>query len=186
MRYLSIVLLITPLLQGCFPVIATGIGAGVLVAEDRRSAGTYVDDEAIETKSMMRVKDKFKDQVHVDVTCFNRVALITGEAPTDAIKAEIETIVRGISNVNNVVNEMIVGSPRSAASRGNDAFITSKVKAKFIDANKFQINHVKVVTENSIVYLMGFVTQQEANDAAELASTTSGVSKVVKVFEYKS
>jgi osmotically-inducible protein OsmY len=186
MRYLTILLLITPLLQGCLPVVATGVGAGVLMAEDRRTTGTYIDDEAIEVKARNNVSNKFKDQVHIDVTSFNRVALITGEAPTDAIKAEVEAIVRAVPNVNNVFNEMTIGAPRSAASHGNDAFITSKVKAKFIDANKFQINHVKVVTENSVVYLMGSVTQQEGTDAAEIASTTNGVSKVVKVFEYRS
>jgi osmotically-inducible protein OsmY len=83
-----------------------------------------------------------------------------------------------------VVNEIVVGPATDLGSRSNDSFITSKVKSRFVETNKFQINHVKVVTEHGVVYLMGIVRQEEGTAAAEIARTTSGVQRVVKVFEY--
>lgn len=185
-RVLNLILfaLAIPVLQGCFPVVATGVGTGVLMAEDRRTAGTYVEDEGIELKAANRISEKFRDQVHVNVTSYNRNVLLIGQAPTAALKAEVEKIVRGVENVKNITNEIAIAGTSSFASRSNDAFLTSKVKARYVDANKFQINHVKVVTENSVVYLLGLVKRKEAEDAVEIAGTTGGVQKVVKVFEY--
>lgn len=171
-------------LQGCFPVVATGVGTGVLMAEDRRTSGIYVEDQSLQLKAENRIGERFKDQVHINVSSYNRVVLITGEAPTEEIKNEIGTIAKSMANVRNVINEVTLAGPASYASRSNDSYITSKVKARFIDAGKFQANHVKVVTENSAVYLLGLVKHQEADDAVEIASTTGGVAKVVKVFEY--
>lgn len=184
MRYLLLLAFMLPALQGCFPVVAGGAGAGVLVAEDRRTAGAFVEDEGIEFKAMDRVSNKFGDQVHVNVTSYNRNVLLTGEVPAADIKQEAEKIVKGLPNVRNVTNELAVSGLSSMLSRSNDTYLTSKVKARFIDANKFQANHVKVVTENSTVYLLGVVKRKEAEDAVEIARSTSGVQKVVKVFEY--
>lgn len=184
MRYLLLLVFMLPALQGCFPVVAGGAGAGVLVAEDRRTAGAFVEDEGIEFKAMDRVSNKFGDQVHVNVTSYNRNVLLTGEVPAADIKQEAEKIVKGLPNVRNVTNELAVSGLSSMLSRSNDTYLTSKVKARFIDANKFQANHVKVVTENSTVYLLGVVKRKEAEDAVEIARSTSGVQKVVKVFEY--
>ena len=186
MRKIILLGLTLPLiaLQGCFPLIATGVGAGVLMAEDRRTSGTYIEDQGISVKVTSRIKEKLKDQVQINVTSYNRNVLLTGEAPSEALKQEAAEIARSIPNVNSVNNEIAIAELTSFASHNNDTFITSKVKARFIDANRFKANQVKVVTENSVVYLLGLVKRQEADDAVEIASTTSGVRKVVKIFEY--
>ncbi|MDD5330974.1 MAG: BON domain-containing protein [Sulfuricella sp.] len=186
MRYLYLILLALSLvnLQGCFPVVAAGAGAGVLMAEDRRTSGTYVEDQGIELKSTNRLDDKFKDTVHINVTSFNRNVLLTGEAPTEAARQDAEKTVRGVPNVRNIVNEIAVAGNSAYSSRSNDSYLTSKVKVRFVDAGKFQANHVKVVTENSIVYLLGIVTHKEADSAVDIAARTGGVRKVVTVFEY--
>ena len=186
MRLIAILLLtmITPLVSGCFPIVAGGGGAAALILEDRRTAGTYIEDEGIELKTGNRISERFRDQVHVNVTSYNRIVLLTGEAPSDQLRAEVEQIARSMENVRNVVNEISIAGPSSYTSRSNDALITSKVKARFIDIGKFQVNHVKVVTENSVVFLLGLVKRQEAGSAVEIARTTGGTQKVVKVFEY--
>lgn len=175
---------LVPLLSGCFPVAATGVGATALMMEDRRTAGTYVEDEGIELKANNRINERFRDQVHVNVTSYNRNVLLTGETPNETLKAEVEKIARDVENVRAITSEIIVAGPSSFTSRSNDTLITSKVKARFVDIGKFQANHVKVVTENSVVYLLGLVKRKEAGDAVEIARTTGGVQKVVKVFEY--
>lgn len=186
MRYLYLIALALSAvnLQGCFPVVATGAGTGVLMAEDRRTSGAFVEDQGIELKGSSRLNDRFKDTVHINLTSYNRTVLMTGEVPTEAAKQEAEKIVRGVANVSNVVNELAVAGNSAYTSRSNDSYLTSKVKVRFVDQGKFQVNHVKVVTENNVVYLLGLVTRKEADSAAEIARTTSGVQKVVKVFEY--
>ncbi|MDD5241399.1 MAG: BON domain-containing protein [Sulfuricella sp.] len=171
-------------LQGCFPVVATGAGTGVLMAEDRRTAGAYVEDEGIELKASTRLNDKFKDTVHINVTSYNRNVLMTGEVPTEAAKQDAEQIVRSVTGARNVLNELAIAGISSYTARSNDTYLTSKVKVRFVDQGKFQVNHVKVVTENGVVYLLGLVTRKEADNAVEIARTTGGVQKVVKVFEY--
>jgi len=176
-----------PILHGCVPLVATGVGTGVLVAEDRRTAGTIAEDQGIELKAASRLSERFKDlkdQYHVDVTSYNRMVLLTGQTPSASAKEESEKIVRAVDNVRGVVNEVTVGAATSLSARANDAFVTSKVKAAFVDANKFSPVHVKVVTESNVVYLLGLVKHKEADDAVQSARTTSGVQKVVKVFEY--
>lgn len=176
--------LVLGLLPGCIPVVATGVGAGVLMAEDRRTSGTYIEDEAIELKVAGRLREKYGSVAHVNATSYNRTVLLTGEAPTAALKSEIAAMVAAVENVRSVVNEIAVREPTPLSSRSNDAFITSKVKARFVDARRFQANHVKVVTENGVVYLLGLVRRQEADAAADIASRTTDVKKVVKIFEY--
>ncbi|MCC6656887.1 MAG: BON domain-containing protein [Rhodocyclaceae bacterium] len=173
-----------PALQGCVPAVATGIGAGALMIVDRRAGETYLADEAIEIRSFNRISEKFGDKVHVNVTSYNMKALLTGEVPDEGIKAELEKAIAGVINVKGVTNEVTVGGISSFSARSNDTYIISKVKARFIDANKFQVNHVKVVTESGTVFLLGLVTRKEGDDAAEIARTTAGVKKVVRVFEY--
>lgn len=171
-------------LAGCVPVVAGGAAAGGLMAADRRTSGAYIDDQAIEIKASRQISDKLDTRVHADITSFNRNVLITGEAYDEAAKQNAESIVKGIENVRSVTNELIIGPQSSMSSRSNDAYLTSKVKAHMVSENKFPANYVKVVTENSVVYLMGMVTRQEADDAVEIARNTEGVEKVVKVFEY--
>ncbi|MBL8502428.1 MAG: BON domain-containing protein [Rhodocyclaceae bacterium] len=180
----TLLALALPALQGCVPAVATGVGAGALMIVDRRTAETYLADEAIEIRSFNRINEKFGDKVHINVTSYNLKVLLTGEVPDEGIKAELEKAVAGIANVKGVVNEAQVGAVSGFQARSNDTYITSKVKARFIDANKFQANHVKVVTEAGTVFLLGLVTRKEADEAAEIARTTAGVKKVVRVFEY--
>ena len=180
----TLIALSLPALQGCVTAVATGVGAGALMIVDRRNAETYLADEAIEIRSFNRINEKFGDKVHVNVTSYNLKVLLTGEVPDEGIKAELEKAVAGIANVKGVVNEAQVGAVSGFQARSNDTYITSKVKARFIDANKFQANHVKVVTEAGTVFLLGLVTRKEADEAAEITRTTAGVKKVVRVFEY--
>ncbi|MDD5247614.1 MAG: BON domain-containing protein [Rhodocyclaceae bacterium] len=174
---------LAPALTGCVPVAAVGVGAGALVFADRRATETYIADEAIETRAANRISEKFGDKVHVNVTSFDRAVLLTGEVPSEAVRGEIERVVTGVPNVRAITNELLVAGPSSFGARSNDSYITSKVKARFIDANKFAANHVKVVTEAGTVYLLGIVTQRESDAAVEIARTTGGVQKVVRVFE---
>jgi osmotically-inducible protein OsmY len=180
----ALICLSLPALQGCVPAVATGIGAGALMIVDRRAGETYLADEAIEIRSLNRISEKFGDKVHVNVTSYNMKVLLTGEVPDEGIKAELEKAIAGVTNVKGVTNEVQIAGISSFSARSNDTYITSKVKARFIDANKFQVNHVKVVTEAGTVFLLGLVTRKEAEDAAEIARTTAGVKKVVRVFEY--
>lgn len=173
-----------PVISGCAAVAVGGaVAAGVMVAEDRRTVGTMTEDEGVEQKASNRIKEKFKD-AHINVTSYNRMVLLTGEVPTEAAKAETERIARAVENVRSVFNELQIAGNTTMQARTNDSVITSKVKARFVDARKFSPVHVKVVTENSVVYLMGLVKKQEAADATEVARTTGGVTKVVRVFEY--
>jgi len=186
MRITSLLLLVllSASLQGCFPVVAAGGVAGALMAEDRRTSGAYVEDEAIENKASNRINVQYKDKVHVNVTSFNRNVLVSGEVPDEATKAAIGKMVAGIDNVRNVTNELAISGPSSLTSRSSDVLITSNVKLRFVNNKKFSSDHVKVITENGRVFLMGIVTRAEADAATELASTTGGVQHVVRLFEY--
>lgn len=176
---------LAPLVSGCAPLVAGGVAVtGIMIAEDRRTVGTITEDETIKLKTAGRIGERFKDGVHVNVTSFNRVSLLTGEVPSPEARAEVERIARAVDNVRGVHNEIAVAGASSYTVRSNDALITSKVKTRFLDVQKFNPLHVKVVTENSVVYLMGLVNKQEASDATEIARTTSGVQKVVRVFEF--
>ena len=177
-------LAVSLLLAGCPAVMVTGAGAGVMAAEDRRTLGTMTEDERIEFRTSNQVSSRHKDRVHLNVTSYNRMVLLTGEVPTAAVETDAERIAHSVENVRGVVNELTVGVPSTLTNRANDTYITSKVKARFVDAQRFNPLHVKVVTENQVVYLLGLVRQQEAKDGAALARTTEGVKKVVTVFEY--
>lgn len=172
-----------PILQGCVPVVAAGVTTGVLATFDRRSLGTQTEDETIEWKASARVSEKLGEKVHINYTSYNRKVLLTGEVPSAEIKAEVERIVSGVTNVQGSYNELSVGVITPYSARSNDAYITSKIKGRFVDANRFNVVHVKVVTEAGAAFLMGLVTQREADAAIELARTTSGVKKVINVME---
>ena len=173
-----------PALQGCFPIVAGGVGAGAMMAADRRSSGAYVEDESIEWKAKGQIKEKLGDLVHVNVTSYNRNLLLTGEAPNASARDQLPRIVAAVPNVRGVTNEVQVAGHSSLTSRRNDSLITSNVKARMIDSDVVQAHLIKVITENSVVYLMGIVTRAEADAATQVARTTSGVTKVVRVFEY--
>ena len=182
-RNLAALVLCVPVLAGCFGAAAVGVGTGTLVLLDRRNPETFVSDEAMDIRAANRINEKYGDKVHVNVTTYNHMMLLTGEVPTAAIKADAEKIASGVPNVKSISNELAIAGPAGFGGRGNDSYITSKVKARFVDADKFAANHVKVVTEAGVVFLLGLVTQAEANAAVEIARTTGGVQKVVRVFE---
>ncbi len=171
-------------LSACFPIVAGGAAAGGAVVADRRTSGFYVEDENIELKGVKKMETNLGEHAHVNVTSYNRNVLLTGEVPDAAAKAKAELLIKEIENVRAITNEITVGPKTDISSRSNDTYLTSKVKTKFVTENKFKANYVKVVTENSVVYLLGIVTKAEADDATAIASTTDGVEKVVKVFEY--
>lgn len=182
-RTFALLAVLVPLLAGCFGAAAVGVGAGALIYADRRQAETIMTDEGIEIRAANRIRERFGDRVNVGVTSYNRTVLLTGQVPDAAAKAEIEQLVSGVPNVKALSNELQVAGISSLSSRSNDVYLTSKVKARFVDASRFAANHVKVVTENGVVYLMGLVTQRESVAAVEIARTTGGVMKVVRVFE---
>jgi osmotically-inducible protein OsmY len=172
-------------LSGCIPLAITGVVATAQVATDRRTTGAQLDDELLEDKTAAQVLERFKgNDVHVNVTSYNGNVLLTGEVPFESVKTEIGEIAGRMPKARSVQNDLLVGAATGLGSRSNDTLTTSKVKARFVDTNQFQINHVKVVTERGIVYLLGIVRPEEGNAAAEIARTTSGVQRVVKVFEY--
>ena len=185
-RILTILMLASACaLAGCVPVAVVGAGAaGALSYEDRRTTGTQVDDEGIVLRIGNRISERYGDKVHVNVTSFNHGVLLTGEVPDQKAKEDSEKIAQGVGNVRVVTNDLQVGAASSFGARASDSTITGKVKARFLDAGKFSPVHVKVVTEASVVYLLGIVTEAEGGAAAELARTTGGVRKVVKVFDY--
>ena len=168
----------------CVPVVVGGAAAGGAMAADRRTSGIYVEDENIELKALKLMETNLGEHAHINVTSYNRNVLLTGEAPTDESKKKAESLVKEITNIRNITNEIAIGPKSSIGSRSNDSYLTSKIKTKFVTENKFPANYVKVVTENSVVYLIGIVTQAEADAASEIARNTNGVTKVVKVFEY--
>ncbi|SMB22372.1 conserved exported protein of unknown function [Sterolibacterium denitrificans] len=185
-RHIATVVLLaamTPVLSGCFGAAVVGVGASALMIADRRPTETYLTDEGIEVRAVARINERFGDRVHVNVTSYNRSALLTGEVPDAATRAEVEKLVSRVPNLKAISNELQIAGNSSLASRSNDTYLTSKVKARFIDSNKFAVNHVKVITEAGAVYLVGLVTQAEADAAVEVARTTGGVQKVVRVFE---
>ena len=173
----------TLVLQGCAPLAVVGVGATVVMIEDRRSTGTYIEDENIEWKARILVVERFND-AHINSTSFNMSLLLTGEVPSEQMKKDVEQAMRGIANVKNVINELAVAGNTSLVARSSDGLTTTNTKARFLNNGKFSTNHIKVVTEAGTVFLMGIVTREEGDAAAELARTTSGVSRVVKVFEY--
>lgn len=175
---------LTPTLVGCFGAAAVGVGTTVMFAVDRRPTETLLTDEGIEVRSSNRISEKFGDRGHVNVTSFNRTVLLTGEVADAAARAEAEKLVSGVPNVKAISNELQIAGVSSFSARSSDSYITSKVKARFVDASQFSANHVKVVTEAGTVYLLGLVTKREADAAVEVARTTGGVMKVVRMFEF--
>jgi osmotically-inducible protein OsmY len=183
---LAAVALITalPMLQGCVPVvIGAGAAAGVMTAHDRRSTGTQTDDETTEWKAAQRVPEKFKAASHLNFTSYNRRLLITGEVPSEEAKAIIGEEAGKVEGIKLVFNEVAVAPASSLGNRSNDSYITSKLKARLVDSNQLSANHIKVVTENTVAYLMGIVTEKESKVAVEIARRTDGVRKVVNVME---
>ncbi len=174
-----------PVIHGCAAIVVGGAATGVMMADDRRKAGVYLEDEEIELRAMDRLRGHFPEKtVSVSVTSFNHQVLLTGQVPDQETKTRVQEVIRVIPNVAKVYDETTVSGVTSLTSETNDVSITTKVKARLVQSNKVSSNHVKVVTEASIVYLMGLVTREEGEEAAQIAASTKGVTRVVKVFEY--
>ena len=171
------------LLSGCAPLVVGGAVMTGVVAVDRRTAGTQLEDEAIELKVASAINKELGDRVHLNVTSYNRRTLLTGEVRSEADRARATLLAQSQENVKDVVNDLLVGAPSSLTQRTKDTVITGQVKAAFLDAKDLQSNAVKVITERGVVYLMGRVTTREAQRATDIARGIGGVAKVVRVFE---
>ena len=175
-----------PAIQGCIGVAATGTVAGGVAVHDRRTPGNYIDDELIELKTLAAIRrdDRMADQTHVNATSFNGLVLLTGEAPGESLRERITEIARNIPAVRAVQNEVALRAPSTLVARTNDTLITGKVKLALVQGEELDATRVKVVTERGNVYLMGLLTQDEADRATEIARRVPGVQRVVKVVEY--
>ncbi len=175
---------IFPLLQGCVPaLLVTGAAVTVLSAHDRRSTGTQADDETSEWKGGNRMPARYRHSTHVNFTAFNRVMLLTGEVPDDEARQAIGAMAEKIEGIRKVHNELVVGPLAAFSSRSNDAFVSSKFRTRLVESNQLSVNHIKAITENGTLFLMGLVNEQEAKVAVAIARTTDGVRKVVNVLE---
>ncbi|MDD2880140.1 MAG: BON domain-containing protein [Rhodoferax sp.] len=180
---LALFVLLGSTLTACFPVIVGGAVVGSLVATDRRTSGTQLEDEGIELRAASRIRDNLGDRVHVNVNSYNRRVLITGEVPSAQDLQLVEQVVSRVENVQSVVNELAVLGNATLTQRSSDSLVTGKVKAGLVDSKDLFANAFKVVTERGTTYLMGRVTQREADRATDVARRTGGVQKVVRVLE---
>jgi osmotically-inducible protein OsmY len=181
---LAALLAASALLSACAPLLVGGAVAGsAMVVTDRRTSGTQLEDESIELKSLTRIRETVGDTAHVSATSYDRIVLLTGEVPSEAAKTAVAQAISRIENVRSVVNELAVMEATSLTERSGDALLTTRVKTAFIDAKDVFANAIKVVSERGNVYLMGKVTEREANRATDLARSVGGVKKVVRVFE---
>ena len=176
-------LLLVCTLGACAPLMIAGVAGTAMVASDRRTSGSQLEDESIELRAKARIRDNLGERVHVNVTSFNRQVLLTGEVTTEKDRQAVVQLVERIENVKAVVNELAVMPLSNLSERSNDLLIVAKVKASFVDSRDLFANAFKVVTERGTVYLMGRVTQREANSATQLTRNVGGVNKVVRLFE---
>ncbi|PMS30766.1 osmotically-inducible protein OsmY [Trinickia symbiotica] len=171
-------------LQGCVLAVAGAAGGGALLATDRRTIGTQTEDREIQVKGYSQIANELGDASHVDLTVFNRRVLLTGEVPDDNAKRRAEEIVRGLPNVDAVINELAVGPKTDFGTRANDSYLVARVKGGLVAEKGISANDFKIVGENGNIYLMGLVTQDEGDRGASVAASVPGVSRVVKVFQY--
>ncbi|EJL84710.1 putative periplasmic or secreted lipoprotein [Polaromonas sp. CF318] len=170
-------------LTACFPLVVGGVAGGALVATDRRTSGAQLEDEGIELRATSRIRSNVGERVHVNLTSYNRQVLLTGEVPNAQDKQLVEQIVARVENVSSVVNELSIMGNSTLTQRSSDALVTGRVKAMLLDARDLSSNAFKVITERGTTYLMGRVTQREADRATEVVRSTPGVQKVIRIFE---
>ena len=179
--------LITATLSACVPLVPLMVGGGVMggamVATDRRTSGSQLEDEGIELRASSRIFENLGERVHVNVTSYNRQVLLTGEVPSAQDKQLVEQIVAKVDNVRSIVNELGVLGNSTLNQRTSDTLVTGRVKAGMVDAQDLIANAIKVVTERGTTYLLGRVTQREANRSTDITRSTSGVQKVIRLFE---
>jgi osmotically-inducible protein OsmY len=170
-------------LSACVPLVVGGAAMSAMVATDRRTSGTQLEDEGIELRSGARLREAFGDRVHINVTSYNRQVLLTGEVPNERDKQTAEQVVTRVENVRSIVNELAILGNATLAQRSSDVLVTGKVKASLVDARDLYAGAFKVITERGTVYLMGRVTQPEADRATEITRQVGGVQRVVRLFE---
>ncbi|MCF8170003.1 MAG: BON domain-containing protein [Methylotenera sp.] len=183
LRTTGAVLVLATCMTACAPFLVAGVAGSALVATDRRTSGTQLEDETIELRASAKVRDTFGEKVHVNVTSYNRQVLLTGEVPSERERQAVSAIVEKVENVKSVANELSAMPNASLGSRSNDLVVTGKIKATLVDSRDLFANAFKVVTERNTVYLMGRVTQREADSATALIRNVGGVNKVVRMFE---
>lgn len=186
-----VLMLILPLgvcltsLSGCTPIVAGGAATGAVITNDRRTTGTVIEDQAIESKAydFFEADGALAEQTHINVVSYNQMVLLTGEAPTEELKKRAVEYVSRIAKVRHVYNEITLGSPSTTATRANDTLLTTKVKTKLVSIKDISAADVKVVTESGVVYLMGLIDKSTGDAIAEAVATVGGIAKVVKLFE---
>ncbi|MEE8320604.1 MAG: BON domain-containing protein [Gammaproteobacteria bacterium] len=187
-RYLRIglLLMLIPLLHACAVAVVAGGATGVTVAHDRRTTGTFIEDQAIELKANkgFYTDKELYEQAHLNVTSYNTVVLVTGETPSEELRNRAIDIVRNIPKVTHVHNEITIAAPSAMVSRSSDTLITTKVKTKLLTVKGFDGTRTKVVTEKGVVYLMGLLTREKSDIATNIVRQVGGVQKVVKLFQY--
>lgn len=179
-------------LQGCAGlVVGGGAAAGVVISQDRRTFGTMIDDQTIEYKAATAISEdaQLAEQAHINITSYNGIVLLTGEAPADTLKKRAYELVKGIEKVRRVHNEIAIAGPSSGLSRSNDVVLGTKVRTALLGIEGLEnfspTFHVKVVTERATVYLMGLLSHAEADAVTDATRRVSGVERVVKIFEYQ-
>ncbi len=180
--FLTLVLL----LQGCAAMIVAGAATGAVVAQDRRTVGSIVDDEAVEVKAAAGIAadNQLKGQAHINVTSMNGIVLLSGEAVSAEVRDRVLSQVRPIPSIRRIHNEIRIAPPSAFGNRSRDTWYTTKVKSRLLFTRDLDSTRIKVVTENTTVYLMGLVTQREGDIAANSAAQVSGIGGVVKLFEF--
>lgn len=170
-------------LSACVPLVIGGAALGTMMAVDRRTSGAQLEDEGIELRSASRLRTELGDRTHVNITSYNRQVLLTGEVPNERDKQAVEQVVAGVENVRSIVNELAITGISNIRGRSSDLLLEGKVKATLVDARDVFAGAIKVVAERGNVYLMGRVSQREADRVTQLTRTVSGVQRVVRVFE---
>ena len=185
-RYMKIsgmMLLLSLGLSACAPIMLAGVAGTAMVASDRRTSGTQLEDETIELRGSARIRDALGERAHVNITSYNRQVLVSGEVATERDKQMVEGLLEKLENVKTVVNDLTIAQPSSLSSRSNDLLLTAKVKAALVDSRDLFANSFKVVSERGTVYVMGRVTQREATSATNVIRNVNGVNKVVRLFD---
>ena len=171
-------------LPGCAPLLVGGAAVtSAVVITDRRTSGAQLEDQGIELRAASRLRDEVGSRVRVNVTSYNRRVLLTGEVPNERDKALVADVVSKVENVTEVINELAIVNSPSLRERAADTVITGRIKASIIDVKELPVNAFKIVTERNTVYLMGRVTQREADQVTQIARTTQGVQRVVRIME---
>ncbi len=187
-RIIPLILLaaLLPSLGGCAETLFLGAVTGMSVAQDRRSTGAVVDDIGIELNAggELRAIPGLDEQTHINITSYNGIVLLSGEAPTAELRDRVLAAVRKVPNIRRITNEIRVAPLSSLGARSQDTWITTQVKGRLAQNEGLSLLHVKVVTENGVVYLMGLAKREEADAAADIGSKVRGVAQVVKLFEY--